>query len=167
MPYREVPVYGARGEQPLPFGYDDDRPRRAYGEPLDESVYTGYRDGAYGSQPYGFASPGYSVPPPPAGDLYRAPGRGPYAYYGGSERDYGYRYAPYPDYVSHRSRTAALLLCFFLGVLGVHRFYVGKVGTGLVWFFTIGMFGIGVLIDFLLIAVGGFRDAEGRSLLTW
>ncbi len=69
--------------------------------------------------------------------------------------------------VSPFSRLAALLLCFFLGGLGVHRFYVGKVGTGVAMIFTLGGLGIWVLIDLIMIIVGGFRDAEGRFVLDW
>lgn len=65
----------------------------------------------------------------------------------------------------HKSKLAAALLCFFLGVFGVHRFYVGKIGTGLIWLFTGGVFGIGVLVDFIIILVGGFRDANGQFLV--
>jgi len=58
----------------------------------------------------------------------------------------------------------AALLCFFLGGLGAHRFYVGKVGTALLMILTLGGFGIWVLIDFIMILTGGFKDKEGRDL---
>ena len=69
--------------------------------------------------------------------------------------------------VSDKSRLAALLLNFFLGPFGVHRFYVGKIGTGLLQLFTLGALGIWSLVDFILIAVGAFTDKEGRKLLVW
>lgn len=68
---------------------------------------------------------------------------------------------------SPKSRLAATLLCFFLGVLGIHRFYVGKVGTGLIQLLTGGGLGIWVLIDFIMILVGTFRDKEFRVLSNW
>lgn len=63
-----------------------------------------------------------------------------------------------------KSKIVALILCFFLGGLGIHRFYVGKVGTGILYIFTLGFFGIGVLLDFILILVGSFRDKAGYPL---
>jgi len=69
--------------------------------------------------------------------------------------------------VSPHSRLAALLLCLFLGGLGVHRFYVGKVGTGVAMIFTLGGLGIWVLIDFIMIIVGNFTDINGRYVLDW
>ena len=69
--------------------------------------------------------------------------------------------------VSDRSRLAAALLCFFLGVLGVHRFYVGKVGTGVLQLLTAGGLGIWWLVDLILIIVGSFRDKRERVLLNW
>ena len=69
--------------------------------------------------------------------------------------------------VSDRSRLAAALLCFFVGVLGVHRFYVGKVGTGILQLVTFGGLGIWALIDLIVILVGTFRDKQERLLVNW
>jgi len=56
------------------------------------------------------------------------------------------------------------LLCFFLGGLGIHRFYVGKIGTGILMLITLGGFGIWTLIDFIIIIVGKFTDKEGNLI---
>ncbi len=68
---------------------------------------------------------------------------------------------------SPKRRLAAALLCFFLGVIGIHRFYVGKVGTGILMIVTLGAFGIWALIDFIMILVGSFKDKEERVLSNW
>ena len=68
---------------------------------------------------------------------------------------------------SRRSRLVALLLCWFFGVLGAHRFYVGKVGTGVLMLLTLGGLGIWAFIDLILIVVGSFRDDEGRLVFVW
>jgi hypothetical protein len=69
--------------------------------------------------------------------------------------------------VSPLSRLAALLLCLFVGALGVHRFYVGKIGTGVAMIFTLGGLGIWVLVDLIMIVVGNFTDANGKYVLDW
>jgi TM2 domain-containing membrane protein YozV len=68
---------------------------------------------------------------------------------------------------SEKTRLAALLLCFFLGAFGVHRFYVGKIGTGLLWLFTIGLLGVGALVDLIMIITGSFTDKDGKKLIKW
>jgi TM2 domain-containing membrane protein YozV len=85
--------------------------------------------------------------------------------------------APAATGISPKSKTAAALLAFFLGSLGIHRFYAGKVGTGIVILllsiigyatltFTVGAFvlaavGLWVLIDFIMILMGKFKDKNG------
>jgi len=69
--------------------------------------------------------------------------------------------------ISPKSRLVALLLCFFLGVIGVHRFYVGKNGTGILMIVTFGGLGIWVVIDLVMIIVGSFTDKQGRRLYKW
>ncbi len=66
--------------------------------------------------------------------------------------------------VSEKSKGTAAVLCFFLGALGVHRFYVGKIGTGILWLVTLGFCGIGEIVDFIMILCGSFTDKNGAYL---
>lgn len=50
-----------------------------------------------------------------------------------------------------KNKTTAILLCFFLGALGVHAFYLGKGLKGVIYLFTLGIFGIGALVDFVVL----------------
>jgi len=66
---------------------------------------------------------------------------------------------------SDKERNTALILSFFLGWLGLHRFYVGKIGTGILMAFTMGGFGFWNLIDFIKLWQGKFADSNGRLLI--
>ena len=69
--------------------------------------------------------------------------------------------------ISKKKRLTALILCFFFGWLGLHRFYVNKAGTGFFMMFTFGGFGILYYIDFVMILGGVFTDNRKRVVLSW
>lgn len=68
---------------------------------------------------------------------------------------------------SSKSRLTTLLLCIFVGSLGIHRFYAGKTGTGILWLLTLGLCGIGTLVDLIMIIVGSFTDSQGNVITNW
>ncbi len=65
-----------------------------------------------------------------------------------------------------RRKNPALIMCLlgFVGLGGLHRFYSGKIWTGLLWLFTGGLFGIGTMIDLILILLNSFYDKDGNPL---
>ncbi len=69
--------------------------------------------------------------------------------------------------LSQKSRLVALLLCWFLGFLDAHRFYVRKTGTAILMILTFGGLGVWWLVDLIRIAIGSFRDAEAKRLFRW
>ncbi len=69
--------------------------------------------------------------------------------------------------VSDRSRGVALAIGGTLGVFGAHRFYVGKVATGILQLCTFGGLGLWWLYDMILIAAGSFRDVDDKRVWRW
>ena len=78
-----------------------------------------------------------------------------------------------PSAVSEKTILPAFLLSFIGGLLGLHRFYVGKVGTGIamlllsITLFGIVLLGLWNLIDMVMIVSGKFTDADGRLIRNW
>ena len=66
---------------------------------------------------------------------------------------------------SEKNWLTTLLLSIFLGSLGVHRFYAGKIGTGILMLLTLGGCGIWCWIDLIMIIMGKFTDKDGNMIV--
>lgn len=69
--------------------------------------------------------------------------------------------------LSRRKILPALMLCLVFGLFGTHRFYVGKIGTGILQMLTIGGLGFWALYDAVVLILGKFTDNEGAQLRDW
>ncbi len=85
------------------------------------------------------------------------------AHYDGQHPQYS-QYGPYPVARSTRSFVATWLLSWLVGSLGIDRFYLGKVGTGLLKLVTLGGLGLWTFVDLLVVLCGGQRDSDGLPL---
>lgn len=72
--------------------------------------------------------------------------------------------ANYATVTSDKSKRTATLLCLFGGMIGLHRYYVGRIGGGLLFTFTVGMVGIGWISDLVKCLTGSFKDNSGAPL---
>jgi TM2 domain-containing membrane protein YozV len=68
------------------------------------------------------------------------------------------------DFQSQNQWIVVLLLAFFLGIIGAHRFYVGKNGTAVLMILTLGGFGLWLLYDLIVIITGNFKTKEGNKI---
>jgi len=66
--------------------------------------------------------------------------------------------------VSNKKWSVVLILCILLGLIGFHRFYVGKGGTAILMLLTLGGFGIWTLVDLVIIFLSEFTDEDGRKI---
>jgi TM2 domain-containing membrane protein YozV len=69
--------------------------------------------------------------------------------------------------MSDKRILPVFLLFFFLAWLGVHRFYVGKILTGILFIITFGGLGIWWIVDLILIVTGSFKDSDGQRISQW
>ena len=70
----------------------------------------------------------------------------------------------YTTITSDKSKKTALLLCIFGGFIGLHYFYVGRIGKGLLYLCTVGLLAFGWIFDIITVATGGFKDNSGQAL---
>ncbi|MEE2041062.1 TM2 domain-containing protein [Nocardiopsis sp. CT-R113] len=68
---------------------------------------------------------------------------------------------PQYEAVSPKSWVVTLLLSLLTGGLGGHRFYVGKIGTGILMLLTCGGLGVWAIIDLIVVIMGNFKDSDG------
>ena len=73
--------------------------------------------------------------------------------------------------ISSKSQLTTTLLCilpaWIVGIAGIHRFYLGKIGTGIAMLLTLGGLGIWTLIDFIYVVSGSMKDKEGKLIKNW
>lgn len=71
--------------------------------------------------------------------------------------------------ISKKNKSTTIILCClgFFGLGGFHRFYTGKIGTGILWFLTLGCFGIGTIIDLVSIIINKFYDSKEKRIAKW
>ena len=70
----------------------------------------------------------------------------------------------YTTFTSDKSKKTALIICAIGGIWGIHDFYLGRVGSGIVKLFTCNYFSIGWIVDLIKISTGGYRDNAGAPL---
>ncbi len=153
--------------QPPPPPYQENQPpqqpyqeqsfyQRSYQEqPSYQPTQQAYPQQTY-QERYRESAPGYQA----AQQAYQQPQS---MYQPGYQPTYPPGYPPYPA-VGQKDWLLTLLLCLFLGVFGIHRFYTGHILIGLIQLFTFGLCGIWTLIDLILIATDNYKDANGLPL---
>jgi hypothetical protein len=150
------------------MSYDPNEPPQSYGQQPYQQQPPGYY-----SEPqsqYGQSQPQYGQPQPQPQQQYGQPQQQygqPQQQYGQPQQQYGQPQYGYQggQYSQPKDWLTTLLLCIFLGYLGIHRFYTGHTVIGVIQLLTGGGCGIWWLIDLIMIITDSYKDSYGRPLV--
>ena len=152
------------------MSYDPNQPPQSYGQQPNQPPpgYYAEQQSQYGQPPqqYGQEPQQYGQ----SQQQYGQPQYGPQQQYGqpqyGSQQQYGQPQYGFPGAQAvPKDWMTTLLLCIFLGWLGIHRFYTGHTVIGIIQLLTAGGCGIWVLVDFIMILTDSYRDSNGLQLV--
>ena len=143
------------------MSYDPNEPPQSYGQQPYQQQPPGYY-----SEPqsqYGQSQPQYGQPQQQYGQPQPQQYGQPQQQYG--QQQYGYPGGQYYTQSQPKDWLTTLLLCIFLGYLGIHRFYTGHIVIGVIQLLTGGGCGIWWLIDLIMIITDSYKDSYGRPLV--
>ena len=142
------------------MSYDPNQPPQSYGQQPNQPPpgYYAEQQSQYGQEPQQYGQPQYGPQ-----QQYGQPQYGPQQQYG--QPQYGFPGAQGFAQAVPKDWMTTLLLCIFLGWLGVHRFYTGHIAIGVIQLLTGGGCGIWWLIDFIMILTDSYKDSNGFPLV--
>ena len=140
--------------------WQPEQPPQQYGQPPEGQPQ--WQPSQYGQPQWG-QQPPPQYGQPPEGQPQWGQQQPPYYVPPQQQPQWGMQ-QPYQPIGMQKDWLTTLLLCIFVGFLGVHRFYTGHIGIGVVQLLTFGGCGIWWIVDLIMIATGTYTDSNGFPL---